>query len=185
LRVGPAPPAALAALLVGWAARLYRLGEQSFWYDEGTSATVAPRDVATILQNAAADIHPPLYYLLLHVWIGPAGTTEWAIRLPSVGFGLLTVALVYRLGRDLLGPLGGLSGALLTALAPLPVWYSQEARMYALATAAARRSCSGAPWSARPAGASGPATARRPRPRSTATTSRPRCRSRTPSPSRR
>ncbi|HEV8637693.1 MAG TPA: glycosyltransferase family 39 protein [Chloroflexota bacterium] len=127
---------ALAVLLVGWAARLYRLDGQSFWYDEGTSATVAPRDLATILQNAAADIHPPLYYLLLHVWIGPTGTTEWAIRMLSAIFGLLTVAFVYRLGRDVLGPLGGFVGTLLAALAPLPVWYSQEARMYALATLA-------------------------------------------------
>ncbi len=48
---------------------MYRIGAQSLWYDEGTSATVAPRDIATIIANAANDIHPPLYYLLLHFWV--------------------------------------------------------------------------------------------------------------------
>ncbi|HVE69615.1 MAG TPA: glycosyltransferase family 39 protein, partial [Solirubrobacteraceae bacterium] len=128
--------AARAALLVAWAARLYRLDAQSFWYDEGTSVTVAPRDLQTILANAAADIHPPLYYLLLHYWVGATGTSEWALRLLSVAFGLLTVAVVYRLGRDVLGPAGGVAAGLIAALAPLAVWYSQEARMYALAALA-------------------------------------------------
>lgn len=122
------------ALLGGWGLRLYRLGAQSFWYDEGTSITVAPRDVPTILASAAADIHPPLYYLLLHVWVALAGVTEYAARFPSALVGTLTVALVARLGRDLLPTPGGLAAALLAATAPLPIWYSQEARMYALAT---------------------------------------------------
>jgi hypothetical protein len=124
-----------AALLAGWALRLYHLGAQSFWYDEGTSITVAPRDVPTILANAAADIHPPLYYLLLHAWVALAGVTEYAARFPSAVAGVLTVAIVARLGRDLLPRPGGLAAALLAAAAPLPIWYSQEARMYALATA--------------------------------------------------
>jgi mannosyltransferase len=128
--------AALAALVVGWAARLYRLDAQSFWYDEGTSITVAPRDLATILANAAADIHPPLYYLLLHYWITAVGTSDWAVRLLSACLGLLTVAVLCRLGWDLLGPAGGAAAGLVAALAPLEVWYSQEARMYALAALA-------------------------------------------------
>jgi mannosyltransferase len=128
--------APLAALVVAWAARLYRLDAQSLWYDEGTSVTVAPRDLTTILANAAADIHPPLYYLLLHYWVGAVGTSEWALRLLSAALGVLTVAVVCRLAWDLLGPVGGVAAGLLAALAPLEVWYSQEARMYALAALA-------------------------------------------------
>ena len=99
-------PCAGAALLVGWALRLYHLGWQSFWYDEGTSITVAPRDLPTILANAAADIHPPLYYLLLHVWVGLSGSSEYAARLPSAILGTLLIAVLFRLGRDLLGAAG-------------------------------------------------------------------------------
>lgn len=124
----------LAALAAAWTLRLYRLGWQSFWYDEGTSITVAPRDLLTILANAAADIHPPLYYLLLHVWVGATGQSEYGARLPSAMVGTLLVAVLYRLGRDLLGPVGAGAAAVLAAGAPLPIWYSQEARMYALAT---------------------------------------------------
>ncbi|HEY3107462.1 MAG TPA: glycosyltransferase family 39 protein, partial [Chloroflexota bacterium] len=128
------PLAAGAALIGGWALRLYHLGWQSFWYDEGTSITVAPRDLPTILASAAADIHPPLYYLLLHGWVGLTGSSEYAARLPSALLGTLLIALLFRLGRDLVGAPGGAAAALLAAGAPLPIWYSQEARMYALAT---------------------------------------------------
>src|SRR3989442_14853425 len=84
-RRGPAlePLVAGAALTAGWALRLHHLGWQSFWYDEGTSITVAPRDLSTILASAAADIHPPLYYLLLHGWVGLTRPSEYAAPLPS------------------------------------------------------------------------------------------------------
>src|SRR5581483_9503317 len=91
-----------AALLVGWTLRLHDLNAQSFWYDEGTSATVAPRAVSTIVANAAADIHPPLYYLSLHAWAPLGGLTEFGLRFPSVLVGTLTLAFTYRLGRDAL-----------------------------------------------------------------------------------
>lgn len=125
----------LAAVLAGWGLRLHRLDAQSFWYDEGTSATVAPRDVGTILASAAGDIHPPLYYLLLHLWIGVAGSGEHVLRFPSVLVGTLSVALLYQLGRDVYGGWVGAAAAALLAAAPLPIWYSQEVRMYALAAA--------------------------------------------------
>ena len=124
-----------AALLVGWTLRLHDLNAQSFWYDEGTSATVAPRAVSTIVANAAADIHPPLYYLSLHAWAPLGGLTEFGLRFPSVLVGTLTLAFTYRLGRDALDAWTGAAAALLLACAPLPIWYSQEARMYAQATA--------------------------------------------------
>jgi len=124
--------ALLSILLLAAALRLYRLEAQSFWNDEGNSARAAERPVPLILEAAQGDIHPPGYYLLLHVWRGLVGESEFALRAFSAFCGVLTVALTYALGRRLLGASTALGAALLAALSPLGVYYAQEARMYAL-----------------------------------------------------
>jgi hypothetical protein len=87
-----------------------------------------------ITARTASDIHPPLYYYLLHLWLGPFGDSEFVLRFFSVVFGLLTVPLIYALGRRLLSTASGLLAALLLAFSPFYLWYSQEARMYTLVT---------------------------------------------------
>jgi mannosyltransferase len=119
-------------LLLALGLRLYRLSAQSLWNDEGTSVAVAQRDLPTIARDAAADIHPPLYYWLLHGWIKLAGTSEAGVRSLSALLGVGLVALVYALGRLLAGRWAGLAAAFLAAINPFQVYYSQEARMYML-----------------------------------------------------
>ena len=123
-----------AILLLALALRLYRLDAQSLWNDEGTSVALAGRDLATITRSAAADIHPPLYYYLLHAWTGLWGTGEAAARSLSALAGVGVVAATYALGRRTLGAGAGLAAALLAAVSPFGVYYAQEARMYVLAT---------------------------------------------------
>lgn len=122
----------LCLWLAGWL-RFYQLGAQSYWNDEGLSLGLAGRDVPAILSSAAADIHPPGYYLLLKAWHGLIGDSEFALRSFSALAGLVLVALLYRLGRAYFDPLAALLAAVLGALNPFLVYYSQEARMYALA----------------------------------------------------
>ncbi|MFQ6058156.1 MAG: glycosyltransferase family 39 protein [Anaerolineae bacterium] len=122
----------LVILVLALALRFYRLEAQSLWYDEGTSVAMAGRGLATITRHAAADIHPPLYYYLLHFWVLPFGTGEAAIRALSALTGTALVALTYLLGRRLFGITAGLVAALLSALSPFQVYYSQETRMYIL-----------------------------------------------------
>jgi hypothetical protein len=62
-------------ILVTLSLRLARLTFQPLWWDEGWSLYFATTDVGTLLELTAVDIHPPFYYLLLHLWIkllGPA-----------------------------------------------------------------------------------------------------------------
>jgi mannosyltransferase len=122
----------LAILLLAAFLRLYRLDAQSLWNDEGNSARIAERTLDLILEGAAGDIHPPGYYLLLHAWRALCGQSEFALRSLSVAAGLALVALTYLLGRRLFGAATGLTAAFLGALSPFAVYYSQEARMYAL-----------------------------------------------------
>ncbi len=124
-----------AVLLVALAAlglRVYRAGAQSFWYDEGISVSLAGRSLLQILHDAAADIHPPLYYFVLHYWVRLVGDSEFAVRFVSAAAGALAVCLVYRLGERLLSRWVGLLAAVFVACAPLAVYYGQEARMYSL-----------------------------------------------------
>ncbi len=122
-------PATLA-LLGAFALRVYALGAQSLWNDEGTSVALAQRSLEAITDGAAKDIHPPLYYFLLHSWMPLAGASEFAVRFLSVAAGVLLVAFTARLARDLFGEEAALVAALLSALSPFQIYYSQETRMY-------------------------------------------------------
>lgn len=119
-------------LLLASVLRFYHLDAQSLWNDEGSSVALAQRDLVTIARDAANDIHPPLYYWLLSGWVRLLGTSEAAVRSLSVLTGVSLVALGFALGRLLAGRWAGLASALLVAINPFQVYYSQEARMYAL-----------------------------------------------------
>jgi len=131
-RKGWALASIAAILLLAFALRLYRLGYQSLWYDEGVSIHLARKSLAALTAHTAGDIHPPLYYYLLHFWIRAAGSSEFAVAFLSLTFGLLLVPLVYCIGRHLYNPMVGSLAALLVAISPHNLWYSQEMRMYTL-----------------------------------------------------
>jgi len=87
--------------LLAFGLRLTRLGQQSLWYDEGITWLLTQKSPAELAQWTAADIQPPLYYLLAWGWTHLFGTREWALRLPSAIFNLLTLPLLYLLARRL------------------------------------------------------------------------------------
>ncbi len=116
--------------------RLYLLDKQSLWYDEGVTAEVAQRGLADLTRWTAGDIQPPLYYYVVAFWGRAAGWTEWSLRFPSVFFGVLLVPLLAAVTIALTRRrLAGLLAAALAAFHPLLLYYSQEARMYAMLTA--------------------------------------------------
>ncbi len=124
----------LAALFVlALALRFYRIDEQSFWYDEGLTVALALRPLDDIARAAAADVHPPFYYWLLHGWLRIAGTTEAAARAFSALCGAIAVVLTALLGRRWFGVSAGWIAGIAAAISPFAIHYSQETRMYALA----------------------------------------------------
>jgi 4-amino-4-deoxy-L-arabinose transferase-like glycosyltransferase len=125
----------LLVFVLATALRFYRLDGQSLWADEGNSVALAGHSLAEITYGAAYDIHPPLYYCLLHFWIQPFGPSEFTVRSLSAVIGSLLVGLTFLLGRRLFDPWVGLVAAFLSAISPFQVYYSQEARMYILLAA--------------------------------------------------
>ncbi|MEJ2151197.1 MAG: glycosyltransferase family 39 protein [Chloroflexota bacterium] len=126
--------ALLLLLLLSFGLRLHRAAYDSVWWDEGYSVWMARLPLHQMAFETAHDAHPPLSYLLLHGWRELVGDEELALRTLSVFCGLLTVAVAYQIGRSAGGVGAGLLGALLAGLARLPVWWSQEIRMYAPTT---------------------------------------------------
>lgn len=127
-----APVLALAVVLLAAGLRLHLLGAQSLWNDEGSSYVQATRTFSAIADNAARDIHPPGYYWTLAAWRALTGESEFALRALSAFAGVVTVALVYAIGRRLMNPWAGVFAAGLVALNTFAIYYAQEARMYAL-----------------------------------------------------
>ncbi|MBI2907295.1 MAG: glycosyltransferase family 39 protein [Chloroflexi bacterium] len=121
-------------LLLAFALRVFRLGYQSIWWDEGYSIAISSTSLAEATRATATDIHPPLYYYLLHFWMQAAGQSEFAVRFLSAALGVVLAASVMSFGSRLLGPRLGVVGAFLTAISPLHVAYGQETRMYTLET---------------------------------------------------
>lgn len=126
-------PVLLLALLLGAGLRFWQLDAESFWLDEVTSILLARSDIPTLIRATAQDIHPPVYYVLLHLWLR-LGEGEFMARALSALVGVISIALIYRLGASLFGNGAGATSALLLAASPLHIWYAQETRMYILVT---------------------------------------------------
>jgi mannosyltransferase len=127
--------AALAGLTVAGAAiRFVPLGIQSFHHDEViTVMRVIPGTFGHMLHEVkASESNPPLYYVLAWSWTKEFGRSEWGIRSLSALLGALTVPLGYAIGRQLASRRVGLILTAVLAFNPMLIWYSQEARSYAL-----------------------------------------------------
>jgi hypothetical protein len=124
--------AALVLLAAGL--RLSTLGLQSFWYDEAfTPVHVLHGSLgATLRAMVHTENTPPLWYLIEWLDARVLGTGEIALRLPSALAGIATVPVAWAIGGELGGRRAALITATLVAVNPLFVWYSQEARAYAL-----------------------------------------------------
>ena len=120
-------------VLLAFIARLISLLKSSIWHDEGFSIMLSGRSPINIWLGSARDVHPPLYYELLHFWTTVFGKSVLAIRSLSLVAGMLIVALGYQVVYMIIKKRNiALLASLLLALNPFLIRYSQEARMYGI-----------------------------------------------------
>lgn len=147
-------PLAALLLLAGCALVMAGLTRDSLWADEaftlwavhddarppqgiGAAARAAAASLGAALARARADVHPPLYFVLIDAWTLAAGESALAARLFSALALLVGAAATCALGAHLARRRAGLLAAALLLTAPLSVYYAREARMYTLLLALA------------------------------------------------
>lgn len=121
----------LLVTLLAAAVRLYHLGAQPLWVDEEMTWAMLRPDAGLLLGRQLLDeIQGPLYLAAAWPLAREFGLSEFWLRAPAALAGLLAVPLAGLLGRRLCGARTGRLLALLLAVSPFHLWYSQEARGY-------------------------------------------------------
>lgn len=130
-------PVLIAILLFGFFTRIIYLNAQSIWADEAFTYIVTQSD--NFWQTISADVHPPLYFMLITGWTWIAGTSEFSLRMPSVLASILTMAMLVTISREIVHHrphpnqlVIPVIAGLLFALSDLEVMVAQEARSYTL-----------------------------------------------------
>lgn len=120
-------------MVIAGSFRIYQSGSE-IWLDEALSYHfVTTRSFSNLLFSLPLiDPHPPLYYIILKGWIQFAGSSEFALRLPSIVFGTLAVGMFYYLVEAVFDRPTALLASILMSISPFFITYSQEVRMYAL-----------------------------------------------------
>jgi hypothetical protein len=122
-------------LLLAYAGRLIHIDAESLWVDEGFSYWAIRHD--DMLGLILDDVHPPLYFIMLRGWAEVAGISELALRYLSLLAGMLSVAMMVPLAREVERLHDGRASwsvpviaALLLALADMEIYIAQQVRMY-------------------------------------------------------
>ena len=121
---------------LGACLRFVRIGHQGFWFDEANTALLvhmSPGQMLGLIPHSEST--PPLYYCVVWAWARLFGAGQAALRSLSALVGVATIPLMYGAAAKLFSRRTGLVVAAVTACDPLLIWYSQEARSYALLVA--------------------------------------------------
>jgi uncharacterized membrane protein len=126
------------ALIVAFAflIRVIGIGSQSLWIDEVATARLVTLGSAAFIEQlfgtVGSEANQPLYFLLLHPWTYVFGTSEWALRAPSLLFGIASIPVFFIWCKGTIGEPAARIATLLLATSAFAVWYSQDARPYSL-----------------------------------------------------
>lgn len=119
-------------LLLAMVVRLHDLEVRSLWEDEGWTLVLSEGPtIPDIVQRMAYDQHPPIYFVLIHLWRDVTGSSEFALRMLSVLTGVIGIAGIFQLGRVMFSEMTGIMAALFLALSDHHIDLSQDVRHYA------------------------------------------------------
>jgi hypothetical protein len=122
----------LALITLALIVRLHGISIPAIWYDEAYSLLLSERSPALIWSTTAGDVHPPLYYVILHFWMKVLGNSALSARSLSALADVGTLLLCTKLMSLIATRRAACFAGVLLALLPISVRYSQEVRMYAL-----------------------------------------------------
>jgi mannosyltransferase len=117
-------------LLASLAVRFWTVSD--LWLDEALTVDISRLPVHEIPSFLRRDGAPPLFYVLLHFWMGWFGTSDEAVRSLSGVIGVATLPFAYLAGKRIGGRTAGVAALLLVATSPFAIRYDTETRMYSL-----------------------------------------------------
>ena len=118
--------------VIGLFLRLYNLGFNSLWLDEASTYGFSVKSLPEIWQvTAAGEFNPPLFYWVEHIML-MFGNNEIILRIIPALLGVLTIPLVYLIGKEFIDRNVGIIAAAAFAVSPFLIYYSQEARAYSM-----------------------------------------------------
>lgn len=115
-------------ILLGAALRLYNLGAKALWYDEISTISIAEKSPHFILQPFSS--YKSAFIILLKIWIGIFGTGVLALRLLPAAFGIISIFLTFRIGKELFNSRAGLISAFLVSISCFHIYHSQQVKQY-------------------------------------------------------
>jgi len=122
----------LSLTLIGAILRFYNLGYNSLWLDEASTLTIAVKTIPDIWQTTTGgEFNPPLFYWTEHVML-VFGNSEVVLRVVPALLGVLTIPLIYLVGKEFVDRNTGIIAAAAFAFSPFLIFYSQEARAYSM-----------------------------------------------------
>jgi uncharacterized membrane protein len=122
----------LSLTLIGAFLRFYNLGYNSLWLDEASTLNFAIKSIPDIWQaTTAGEFNPPLFYWTEHIML-LFGNSEVVLRFIPALLGVLTIPLIYLVGREFMDRNTGIIAGAAFAFSPFLVFYSQEARAYSM-----------------------------------------------------
>lgn len=119
-------------MILGFIFRFVTINSRSLWFDEGISVKIAQLPVLSLLKFLYSDVHPPLYFYLLHYWIKLFGSSETAVRFLSLFFGELLILYIYLFCRKFLSLRTAVIASVFISISAFLIRYSQETRSYSL-----------------------------------------------------
>ena len=130
-------------LILGSFLRIYKLGDESFWFDESAIMYVTRQNALDIIMDIYTTTRlapeyfetggtPPLYYVLANYWTKLIGLNEFKLRLLSALFGIISIYMIFLIGKMVFDYRVGLVSAFILSINYMHIYYSQEARAYSL-----------------------------------------------------
>ena len=119
-------------LLLSVIVRLYGITNENIWLDEAISIRFADRSLSDTIYANSNENTPPLFDLLLNLWMRLFGHSAISVRLLSLIIGTISVFMIYKLGKLLYSENIGLISAFILSISSFNIYYSQEARSYSL-----------------------------------------------------
>lgn len=112
--------------------RIFEITQKNLWFDEVFSWHLSLNNFYGIIVRTSHDIHPPLYYFILKIWMNLFGDSVFMLRLLSSLFTSAAIFFIYPVSRRFLSPLNSIIVIALYIVSPLNIYYSQEVRMAAM-----------------------------------------------------